>query len=59
VPVQAWVVKPVLATAYRDGDVLRLLNIPPDHDTTHRKKYANWNATAPLAIIGSSAIQAA
>jgi len=26
------------ATAYRDGDVLRFLSIPPDHDATYGKK---------------------
>jgi hypothetical protein len=26
------------ATAYRDGDFLRLLTIAPDHDTTYGKK---------------------
>jgi hypothetical protein len=26
------------ATAYRDGDVIRLLSIPPDHDATYGKK---------------------
>jgi hypothetical protein len=26
------------ATAYRDGDVLRMLTIPPDHDATYGKK---------------------
>ena len=28
------------ATAYRDGDFIRLLSIAPDHDTTYGKKYA-------------------
>ncbi len=26
------------ATAYRDGNIMRLLHIPPDHDTTYGKK---------------------
>ena len=26
------------ATAYRDGDFIRLLTISPDHDATYRKK---------------------
>ncbi|HBG31534.1 hypothetical protein [Sinimarinibacterium flocculans] len=26
------------AVAYRDGDFIRLLSIPPDHDTTYGKK---------------------
>jgi len=26
------------ATAYRDGDVIKLLNIAPDHDATYGKK---------------------
>lgn len=26
------------AVAYRDGDFIRLLSIPPDHDATHGKK---------------------
>jgi hypothetical protein len=26
------------ATAYRDGDFMRFLDIPPDHDTTYGKK---------------------
>ena len=26
------------ATAYRDGNVMKFLNIPPDHDATYGKK---------------------
>jgi hypothetical protein len=26
------------ATAYRDGDIMRLLTIPPNHDATYGKK---------------------
>ena len=33
-------------TAYRDGDLMRLLTVAPDHDSTYGRKEANSRVTA-------------
>lgn len=38
------------ATAYRDGDFIRLLTIAPDHDNTYGKKWFALDTGFPIAL---------